>query len=56
MIQLALYYNQKEGKERVKKNKKNSKKPLDKPEQKAYNKDKIKERKGKENDEDGTDY
>ena len=47
MIQLALYYNQREGKERIKKIKKNSKKPLDKPEQEAYNKDKIKERKGK---------
>ena len=43
-------------KKELKKIKKNSKKPLDKPEQKAYNKDKIKERKGKENDEDGTDY
>ena len=32
MIQLALYYNQREGKERIKKNKKNSKKSLDKPE------------------------
>lgn len=32
MIQLALYYNQREGKERIKKIKKNSKKLLDKPE------------------------
>ena len=31
MIQLALYYNQREGKKRIKKIK-NSKKPLDKPE------------------------
>ena len=32
MIQFALYYNQREGKERIKKIKKNSKNPLDKPE------------------------
>ena len=47
MIQLALYYNQREGKERIKKIKKILKNLLTNR-KKAYNKGEDKERKGKE--------
>ena len=57
MIQLALYYNQREGKERIKKKiKKILKNLLTNRNKKLIIKVKIRKGKVKKNDEDGTDY
>ena len=56
MIQLALYYNQREGKERIKKIKKNLKNLLTNRRKKLIIRVKIKEGKVKKNDKDGKDY
>ena len=56
MIQLALYYNQREGKERIKKIKKILKTLLTNRNKKLIIRVKIRKGKVKKNDEDGTDY
>ena len=57
MIQLALYYNQREGKERIKKNEKKILKTLlTNRNKKLIIRVKIRKGKVKKNDEDGTDY
>ena len=56
MIQLALYYNQREGKERIKKIKKILKNLLTDRNKKLIIRVKIRKGKVKKNDEDGTDY
>ena len=56
MIQLALYYNQREGKERIKKLKKNLKNLLTNRSKKLIIRVKIRKGKVKKNDKDGTDY
>ena len=56
MIQLALYYNQREGKERIKKIKKILKNLLINRNKKLIIRVKIRKGKVKKNDEDGTDY